>query len=166
MAGGRQTPRHFRQALQACENSAAAISGSACLSCVISPRRSMSIARSVRALHRRVAGSVVFNAVIDALNANASTAASLPVFRVITPPTLTQGGDQITRQATARLRRVRQNDSTKRVSHNPSKGDAGWRPRKDSLICRASAKPFPNPHTNFEGCSPDRRVVHFFSGSR
>lgn len=103
MSRGGYTPRHFRQALQACENNAAAFSGSACRIGVISPRRSMSIARSVRARHRRVAGSVVFSAVIDALNASARTAASLSVFRVITPHALTQHGEQITQNGAWRV---------------------------------------------------------------
>jgi hypothetical protein len=71
---------------------------------------------------------------IAADNASAATAASATALRFIFDATLTQHGQQNTPNAALRLVRVRQNDSAKWVNHDPSKGNAGWRPGEDSMI--------------------------------
>jgi hypothetical protein len=79
---------------------------------------------------------------IAADNASAATAASATALRFIFDATLTQHGQQNTPNAALRLLRVRQNDSEKWVNHDPSKGNAVWRPGEDSMIRLTRANSF------------------------
>lgn len=152
MSGGRQTPRHFRQALQARANSNAASSGFAARIGTTAPRCNISIARSVRLRQRLVACSVVLIAPMDADSASASVSASLPDFLVTTRPRTTHYGEQITQEANWRV-----GIGINHVTDSTRAALAAQ--RQPDVISSDSAKPFPKTGAHFGDSSPDRRAT-------
>lgn len=143
MPGGVHTPLHLPQVRQDRRRNVMASSGlTSCREmCGVKSPMSRITARSRRLRHFRVAFFVGLMARNVAAHANSLSANSRSANPTTTPPRATQDGEQITRPIYTRAIRSGQIVSGFWVNHVGA-CHAGWRPRKDSVICPATANAF------------------------